>query len=214
MTARRSAKPAPPSKAPSNLPHASVLLRPKLNMGARKDALEVEADRVADRFLSGYAPSDVGRAPTSIQRHRGLPAEGSGGVPDSVDGVLANAGTPLEPAPRQDAADALFGKRSEVRDSHDRYANIEVSYLLQRMGMKQITVASDRVVLRGMHINQASLALELQSDLARQLAQRLPGDGIGSACEIRTLNIRRESNAPAKDPPHLMAQGIAGALTS
>jgi hypothetical protein len=32
-----------------------------------------------------------------------------------------------------DEADALFGKRSEVRDSHDRYANIEVSYLLQRV---------------------------------------------------------------------------------
>ena len=32
-----------------------------------------------------------------------------------------------------DEADALFGKRSEVKDSHDRYANFEVSYLLQRM---------------------------------------------------------------------------------
>ncbi len=32
-----------------------------------------------------------------------------------------------------DEADALFGKRSEVRDSHDRHANIEVAYLLQRM---------------------------------------------------------------------------------
>jgi SpoVK/Ycf46/Vps4 family AAA+-type ATPase len=32
-----------------------------------------------------------------------------------------------------DEADSLFGKRSEVRDSHDRYANIEISYLLQRM---------------------------------------------------------------------------------
>lgn len=32
-----------------------------------------------------------------------------------------------------DEADALFGKRTEVRDSHDRYANVEVSYLLQRM---------------------------------------------------------------------------------
>jgi hypothetical protein len=32
-----------------------------------------------------------------------------------------------------DEADALLGKRSEVKDSHDRYANIEVSYLLQRM---------------------------------------------------------------------------------
>ncbi len=32
-----------------------------------------------------------------------------------------------------DEADSLFGARSEVKDSHDRYANIEVSYLLQRM---------------------------------------------------------------------------------
>src|SRR4029077_10709822 len=33
-----------------------------------------------------------------------------------------------------DEADALFGKRSEVKDAHDRYANIEIGYLLQRMG--------------------------------------------------------------------------------
>ena len=32
-----------------------------------------------------------------------------------------------------DEADAIFGKRSEVKDAHDRYANIEVGYLLQQM---------------------------------------------------------------------------------
>ena len=32
-----------------------------------------------------------------------------------------------------DEADAIFGKRSEVKDAHDRYANIEVGYLLQKM---------------------------------------------------------------------------------
>jgi SpoVK/Ycf46/Vps4 family AAA+-type ATPase len=32
-----------------------------------------------------------------------------------------------------DEADALFGKRTEIRDAHDRYANLEVSYLLQRI---------------------------------------------------------------------------------
>src|SRR5205823_636167 len=32
-----------------------------------------------------------------------------------------------------DEADALFGKRTEVKDAHDRYANIEIGYLLQRM---------------------------------------------------------------------------------
>jgi len=44
------------------------------------------------------------------------------GEADGINGVLLF-----------DEADALFGKRSEVRDAHDRYANIEVAYLLQRM---------------------------------------------------------------------------------
>lgn len=55
-----------------------------------------------------------------------------------------------------DEADALFGKRSEVRDSHDRYANLEVSYLLQRIeayqGLAVLTTnlrsALDRAFLR------------------------------------------------------------------
>jgi hypothetical protein len=55
-----------------------------------------------------------------------------------------------------DEADALFGKRSEVKDSHDRYANIEVNYLLQRMeeyrGVAILTTnrraALDRAFLR------------------------------------------------------------------
>ena len=32
-----------------------------------------------------------------------------------------------------DEADALFGKRTDVKDSHDRYANIEIDYLLGRL---------------------------------------------------------------------------------
>lgn len=36
-----------------------------------------------------------------------------------------------------DEADALLGKRSKVKDAHDRYANIEVNYLLQRMEAHQ-----------------------------------------------------------------------------
>jgi SpoVK/Ycf46/Vps4 family AAA+-type ATPase len=39
-----------------------------------------------------------------------------------------------------DEADAVFGKRSEVKDSHDRYANIETNYLLQRMEEYEGTV--------------------------------------------------------------------------
>jgi len=47
-----------------------------------------------------------------------------------------------------DEADALFGKRSEVRDSHDRYANIEINYFLQK------AEAFGGVVILAAHLKQ------------------------------------------------------------
>ena len=57
-----------------------------------------------------------------------------------------------------DEADALFGKRSEVKDSHDRHANIEVSYLLQRME-----------VYRGLAILTTNLADNIDQAFLRRL---------------------------------------------
>lgn len=57
-----------------------------------------------------------------------------------------------------DEADALFGKRSEVKDSHDRYANIEVSYLLQRME-----------AYRGLAILTSNLKSSLDSAFLRRI---------------------------------------------
>ena len=57
-----------------------------------------------------------------------------------------------------DEADALFGKRSEIADAHDRYANVEVAYLLQRMEL-----------FDGM----ALLATNLRSNLDEAFARRL-----------------------------------------
>ena len=57
-----------------------------------------------------------------------------------------------------DEADALFGKRGEVKDSHDRYANLEVAYLLQRMES-----------YRGLAI----LTTNLRSNLDRAFLRRL-----------------------------------------
>ena len=59
-----------------------------------------------------------------------------------------------------DEADALFGKRSEVRDAHDRYANVEVNYLLQRVEEHDGTVVlttnlrknMDEAFLRRIHL--------------------------------------------------------------
>jgi SpoVK/Ycf46/Vps4 family AAA+-type ATPase len=57
-----------------------------------------------------------------------------------------------------DEADALFGKRSEVKDAHDRYANIETNYLLQRMEQ---------------YGGLAILATNMRSSLDRAFARRL-----------------------------------------
>ncbi len=58
-----------------------------------------------------------------------------------------------------DEADALFGKRSEVKDSHDRYANLEAGYLLQRlesfMGVVVFATSSPVVPVRGWHVCHA-----------------------------------------------------------
>jgi hypothetical protein len=58
-----------------------------------------------------------------------------------------------------DEADALFGKRSEVQDSHDRYANIEVSFLLQRIEQ-----------FEGVAILATNLRQHLDEALLRRLA--------------------------------------------
>jgi SpoVK/Ycf46/Vps4 family AAA+-type ATPase len=54
-----------------------------------------------------------------------------------------------------DEADALFGRRSEVKDSHDRYANIEINYLLQRIELFE-GIAILATNMRG-HIDEAFL---------------------------------------------------------
>ena len=81
-----------------------------------------------------------------------------------------------------DEADALFGKRTEVRDSHDRYANIEVNYLLQRM--EDYTRAGDpgdqpartRSTRRSCGGSASSLDFPFPSldDRRRHLGRRLP----------------------------------------
>jgi len=75
------------------------------------DDLELDLHRID---LSGVISKYIGETEKNLRRVFEL-AEGAGAVLFF------------------DEADALFGKRTEVKDSHDRYANIEVSYLLQRM---------------------------------------------------------------------------------
>ena len=87
----------------------------KLMIGASNDPLEQEADRVADQVLASPAHPAISAAPSCIQSYSG---EGSAVVataPASVDRVLANSGSPLEPALRQDMGQRFCYDFSHVR---------------------------------------------------------------------------------------------------
>ncbi|MET8944445.1 ATP-binding protein [Streptomyces sp. NPDC004542] len=95
-----------------------------------------------------------------------------------------------------DEADALFGKRSEVKDSHDRYANLEVSYLLMRME-----------AYRGLAVLTTNMKQALDTAFLRRI--RFVVDFPFPAEPERAEIWRRvlPSQAPVKDlDPSLLAQ--------
>ena len=83
-----------------------------------------------------------------------------------------------------DEADALFGKRSEVKDSHDRYANIEINYLLQRMEAYRRPGDPGH-----QHEERAGPGLHAPAALHRELP--VPGPGRAQAASGRRSSRRR-----------------------
>ncbi|HEX6938798.1 MAG TPA: ATP-binding protein [Longimicrobiales bacterium] len=100
-----------------------------------------------------------------------------------------------------DEADALFGKRSEVKDSHDRYANIEVSYLLQRME-----------AYRGLAILTTNLRRALDDAFLRRLRfiVTFPFPGAAERAEIWRRVFPRGTPTRGLDPLRLAQLDIAG----
>ena len=99
-----------------------------------------------------------------------------------------------------DEADALFGKRSEVKDSHDRYANVEVSYLLQRME-----------AYRGLAILTTNLKSSLDIAFMRRLrfVVDFPFPDMGMRGEI-WRRIFPSDTPLAVDPGRLARLAVAG----
>jgi SpoVK/Ycf46/Vps4 family AAA+-type ATPase len=101
-----------------------------------------------------------------------------------------------------DEADALFGKRSQVRDSHDRYANLEVSYLLQRMeSYRARHGVPTPATLRG------ALSVSRRAEPATHLAQGLPSGGANCRSRLRAAcatECHRRVN-----PQHRDSRGVS-----
>jgi len=100
-----------------------------------------------------------------------------------------------------DEADALFGKRSEVKDSHDRYANIEVSYLLQRME-----------AYRGLAILTTNMKDALDAAFLRRIRfiVQFPFPGIEQRAEIWRRIFPRETPTDNLNMEKLARLNVAG----
>jgi len=100
-----------------------------------------------------------------------------------------------------DEADALFGKRSEVKDSHDRYANIEVSYLLQRMEC-----------YRGLAILTTNLKNSLDTAFLRRIrfVVQFPFPDPAQRAEIWRRVLPVETPTEGLDPERLARLNVAG----
>ncbi|HMG47956.1 MAG TPA: DUF4157 domain-containing protein [Allosphingosinicella sp.] len=89
-------------------------LQRKLSIGSSNDALEHEADRVAQQVLSMRAPTEINRAPPTIQR-AAPPAAPSPEVPESVHRTLGGSGRPLDAPVRRDMEQRMGRDFSQVR---------------------------------------------------------------------------------------------------
>ncbi len=100
-----------------------------------------------------------------------------------------------------DEADALFGKRSEVKDSHDRYSNIEVSYLLQKMEE-----------YRGLAILTTNMRNALDKAFLRRLrfVVQFPFPDAQMRMEIWKRIFPRQTPTEGLKPKKLAALNIAG----
>jgi AAA+ superfamily predicted ATPase len=132
--------------------------------------------------LSGVVSKYIGETEKSLGR-----------VFDAVEG----SGTVL----LFDEADALFGRRSEVRDSHDRYANIEVSYLLQRMES-----------YNGLAILTTNLADAVDTAFLRRLrfVVRFPFPDAAQRAEIWRRSFPAGTPTRGLDPETLATLQVAG----
>ncbi len=100
-----------------------------------------------------------------------------------------------------DEADALFGKRSDVKDSHDRYANLEIAYLLQRIE-----------TFNGLAILTSNLDRALDAAFLRRLAfvVRFPFPGEAARHDIWTRAFPADAPCAALPFARLARLPIAG----
>jgi len=100
-----------------------------------------------------------------------------------------------------DEADALFGKRSQVKDSHDRYANIEVAYLLQRMEE-----------YRGLAILTTNLRDAIDAGFLRRIrfVVEFPFPDVALRAEIWRRVFPGQTPTAGLDPDRLARLNVAG----
>lgn len=121
---------------------SSVTLAPEILNQLQSAASNLRAAVGFSPVLLTGNPSTTADAAEAIARETGkqlvridlaaITSKYIGETEKNLDRILASA-DPSQSILFFDEADSLFGKRTEVQDSHDRYANTEITYLLQRL---------------------------------------------------------------------------------
>lgn len=123
-------------------PLSSLTLPPEILEKLQSIASSISTGTVANTLLLAGNPSNSAAAAEAIAHDTGrellridlsaITSKYIGETEKNLEHVFATT-DPTQTILFFDEADALFGKRSEVKDSHDRYADLEMSYLLQRV---------------------------------------------------------------------------------
>jgi SpoVK/Ycf46/Vps4 family AAA+-type ATPase len=123
-------------------PLSSLSLPPEILGKLQNIASSISTGTAANTLILTGNPSSSAAAAEAIAHNTGrellrvdlaaITSKYIGETEKNLERVFATA-DPTQTILFFDEADALFGKRSEVEDSHDRYANLETSYLLQRI---------------------------------------------------------------------------------
>lgn len=175
----------------------------KLTVGAGTDPLEQEADRVADQVSAPSPDAAVGSALPHIQRLAAQPGGEVDTAPASVDHVLSDSGTPLEPALQQDMGQRFGHDFSRVRVHSGRAAEqsaLEVNANAFTVGHNLVFGAGQ--FAPGTHEGRRLIAHELTHVVQQSASERTAPGLIARNLTVNAAPLIQRSE---RDPDELAA---------
>ena len=183
-------------------------LQRKLFIGASKDPLEHEADRVADQVMSSQPNDTINKASVCIQRYSGQANNGEGTAPASVDHVLSGSGRPLEPTLRNDMEQRFGHDFSHVR----LHTGGTAEQSARDVNANAYTVGNNVVFGAGQFSPQTHSGKRLLAHELTHVVQQ--GETITDSTELRREEASTEDTKPRDESLGYLEEGSIEALST